>query len=349
MRTTAGDLNGADLAEVMERERNLHAVASASIDILGDKQAVAFAASVKQAECLCEIFNRHRAGMAVWVCGKTPDDEREKRLRQYNEKEVQVVVNCALLGEGWDSPITEAIIGAKPTKSRIVYSQQVGRGTRPLPGVVDGDDLHNADLRRMAIAESPKKNLLLIDFVGNSGKHKLMTSADILGGKASEEAMERAKERAMASGSPEDMEQLVAEEEEAIIKEREEKKQRAIANRARLTAKATFSVRTVNPFDAMDVHQSQSKMNTDRRLSEAQRDILLKNGINPEGMKYIDAKKALLEVFRRWKFKLASPGQCHIIKKHNPNIDTKNLKRSEASKIIDEIAQKEGWSGRRTT
>lgn len=60
MRTTAGDLNSGDLAEIMEKEEVLHGVASASIEIIGTKRTLAFTSSVRHAEMLCSIFNRHR-------------------------------------------------------------------------------------------------------------------------------------------------------------------------------------------------------------------------------------------------------------------------------------------------
>src|SRR6516162_7710293 len=50
IRTTAGDLNGADLADVLEAEKNLHQMASASLDIIGNRRALVFTASVKAAE-----------------------------------------------------------------------------------------------------------------------------------------------------------------------------------------------------------------------------------------------------------------------------------------------------------
>jgi len=69
-KTTAGDLNGGDLAEVLEFEKNLHGIADPAFQIAGTRRAIVFAASVAQAERLAEILNRHRAGCADWVCGE---------------------------------------------------------------------------------------------------------------------------------------------------------------------------------------------------------------------------------------------------------------------------------------
>ena len=79
VRTTAGDLNGGDLAAVMEAERNLQPMAAASVAIIGARRALVFTASVKAAELTAEIFNRHRSGMAAWVCGETDRVDRRRK------------------------------------------------------------------------------------------------------------------------------------------------------------------------------------------------------------------------------------------------------------------------------
>ena len=198
IRTTAGDLNGGDLAAVLEAEKNLQQMASASLAIIGQRRALVFTASVKAAEMTAEILNRHRPGMAAWVCGKTDREERRRVLAEFAAGKLQVVCNCGVLTEGFDDPGVEVVIMGRPTKSRSLYSQMVGRSTRPLPGVVDGPE--TAEARKAAIAASAKPSCLVVDFVGNAGKHKLITSADILGGKVSEEALERAVKRVSTGG-----------------------------------------------------------------------------------------------------------------------------------------------------
>jgi len=50
VRTVAGDLNGKDLADILEFEENLHAIASPTVELTGDKKTLIFTASVGQAE-----------------------------------------------------------------------------------------------------------------------------------------------------------------------------------------------------------------------------------------------------------------------------------------------------------
>ena len=342
IRTTAGDLNGGDLAAVMEAEKNLQQMAAASLEIIGQRRALVFTASVKAAEMTAEIFNRHRPGMARWVCGKTDREERRKLLADFSSGAVQVVCNCGVLTEGFDDPGVEVIIMGRPTKSRSLYSQMVGRSTRPLPGVVDGPETPEA--RRAAIAASGKASCLVVDFVGNSGRHKLVTSADVLGGNVSEAALTRAVEQVRAAGGPVDMVTALDEAEEALQRELEEKRERDrladVARRARLVAKARFTTRSVDPFDVLSLAPVRERdWDAGRQLSEKQRHVLSTAGINPNGLTVSQGKQLVQEVFRRWNGKLCSFKQAKVLKKYGYGAD---VSFTAASATIDALA-KNGW------
>jgi superfamily II DNA or RNA helicase len=338
MRTTAGDLNSADLAAVMEAEKNLHGIVSSSVDIIKERSAVVFAVSVKQAEMMAEIFNRHRQGMAGWVCGKTPKEERRALLKGFDDGDTQVVVNVGVLTEGWDSPGCEVIIQARPTKSRCLYSQMVGRATRPLPGLVDG--IATPELRREAIANSPKPSMLVVDFVGNAGKHKLMTTADILGGKVSDEAVERATKIAK-EGKAVRMADALEQAERDIKAEIEAHKRREAARKAKIIGRASFSSKYIDPFAAFQLEPVRARgWDTGKSLSEKQRSMLLRHGVNPEEMPVAQARQVLNEMFRRFNNNLATIKQCKLLNKHG--YETKNLTMKDASALIDALA-KNNW------
>jgi superfamily II DNA or RNA helicase len=338
VRTTAGDLNGADLAAVMEFEQNLQGIAGPSLEIIGRKRALVFTASVAHAERLCEIFNRHRSGMAGWVCGKTDRDERRKLLTDFANGAVQVVCNCGVLTEGFDDPGVEVVIMGRPTKSRSLYAQMVGRATRPLPGLVDGVD--TADARKRAVAASLKPSCLVVDFVGNSGQHKLVTSADILGGKVSEAAIERAVSEARKAGKPVRMTEALEDAEAETQRLADERRQREAATRARLVARARFSSRAVDPFEVFDISPTHERgWDNGKQLSEKQKGLLLKQGINPEAVNFSQGRQLIAEMFRRWNQNLCSFKQASLLKKHGYDA---NVSREVASKIIDGLARN-GW------
>lgn len=341
IRTTAGDLNGADLAAVMEAEKNLQGIAAASIDIIGnDKRTLVFTVTVKQAEMLAEIFNRHRPGMADWICGKTPKHDRHRIFSDFDTGRIQVLVNVGVATEGYDNPKVEVIVQGRPTKSRCLYAQIIGRSLRPLKGIVDG--LATADERKQAIADSVKPSALVLDFVGNAGRHKLMTTADILGGKVSEQAIAKAIEKAKQSGQAVRMDQALDEAERDIQREIEERQRREAARRAHLVASARFTTKTISPFDVFELRPARERgWDSDRQLSEKQRACLIKQGIDPSKVGFAQGKQLLGEIFKRWSNDQCSFKQAKILKTRGYSVD---VSRDEAKKIIDQIALKERWT-----
>jgi superfamily II DNA or RNA helicase len=333
VRTTAGDLNGADLARVMESEKTMQGVASATVEVAGDKRALIFTASVAQAEQLAGILNRHKAGAADWLHGGTPKELRADMLKRFAQGGSQYMVNCAVLTEGFDDPGIQCVIMAKPTKSRSLYAQMVGRGTRPLPGV----DRHDtAEARRAAIAASDKPCVTVLDFVGNSGRHKLVTTADILGGKVSEEARDKAKKKIEEKGEAADIrEELEAAELEAL-REIEEAKKRAAADKAHLVARAQYSLTYVDPFSAWQRQAAKWEGHRQSRLSQRQTDALLKAGFDPARMSLQDA------LAQHWELIRASDKQRAILTRYYPAEQVNKLPRWEAAKLLDGLA-KNGW------
>lgn len=335
IRTTAGDLNGADLAAVLEAEKALHEIAGPTIEIIGNRRTLCFTSSVKHAEQLAQIFNRHRPGMASWVCGKTDKDERAKINADFHAGRLQVLCNCGTHTEGFDSPGVEVVAMARPTKSRSLYAQMVGRSTRPLPGVVD--QLADATERRAAIAASAKPHCLVIDFVGNAGRHKLITSADILGGKVSEEAVERAITIAKRTGRPVPMSDLLSEQEEEIKKEREQKRLEEEARKSRLIARAKYSVQTVNPFDVLHISPAKPRgWDTGKQLSEKQRAFLRRSGIDPDALSFTQAKQLIGEIIGRFDKKLCTYSQAKVLSRFGYSTD---VSFEEASRTIDALAK----------
>lgn len=346
VRTTAGDLNGADLAAVMESERNLYGICDAITReyVDGDK-GIMFTVSVRQAEMAADILNRYRPGFARWVSGKTPTDERGAIMRDFHEGRFSELVNCNLVSEGFDVPDANKLHQARPTKSKLLYTQQLGRVMRPLPGTVDISDLNpgsivpvNAAWRRDNIKHSKKPLAIVMDFVGNAGRHKLIHSLDILGGEISDEVRELAETAARKSGRATAIDQMVL---EASMKADAQRRALEAARKARLTAKATYSVRTIDPFNSFDITAPPTRAwDSGKTLSEKQRQLLRRQGLDPDTLDYSAGKTILNEMFRRWNGKLATLRQCHTLKRFG--YDTHDLTMQDASGLIDELA-KNNW------
>ncbi len=110
------------------------------------RRAVVFCASVKHAELIADLLND--AGIATAaVSGRVPEAQRNSILSRYERGDIRVLCACDLLNEGWDSPCTEVLFMARPTMSKTIYLQQLGRGVRRHAG---------------------KESLLVFDFVDNA-------------------------------------------------------------------------------------------------------------------------------------------------------------------------------------
>jgi len=338
VRTTAGDLNGADLAGVMEEENNLHGVVSPSLEIIGNRRTLVFAASVAQAERMSEVFNRHRPGCSAWICGKTPKDNRRAVLRDFSDGKLQVVCNVGVLTEGFDNPGVEVIVMARPTKSRSLYAQMSGRATRPAEEIAHKlNDVADADARRALIAASNKKNCLIIDFVGNSGKHKLITTADILGGKVSDKAIELAVRKAKENGEAVRMDEAL----DAAETEVQAEEKAAAGRRARLTARAKWEAQNVDPFDTFQIQPARDRgWDSGRKLTDKQLAFLEKQGIDARNMPFAQGRQLVTELFKRFDQKLCTFKQAKLLRKYNlpPNVTM-----DVASKLIDAV-KASGWT-----
>lgn len=123
------------------------------LEFVKNKKTVVFCASVYHAEGVAELFKK--AGIkAEAVSGSTKSKVRDKVLRDYENGDINVLCACDLLNEGWDSPKTEVLFMARPTMSKTIYMQQLGRGTRKSEGkeylmvfdFIDNANLFNAPL-----------------------------------------------------------------------------------------------------------------------------------------------------------------------------------------------------------
>lgn len=194
VKTSGGDLNQTQLDAVMAEA--VEGIVKKTLDLYPDRKGIAFFPGVRSAEYAAERFNQLKPNSAIMVSGDTDPDLRRQLIGGYKRGQYQYLCNCQIATEGFDDPHTSLII-PKLTKSRSLYTQMVGRGTRVLPGTVDGiEGKLNANDRRAAIARSKKQDLVILDFVGNSGRHTLIGPEDVLGGHYNTEEIKRAKKKA---------------------------------------------------------------------------------------------------------------------------------------------------------
>lgn len=119
------------------------------------KQAIVFACSIAHAQKIAEEMFKWGV-VAEYVYGT--DKERTRKIEAFKAGKIDVLCNNNLLSEGFDHKPTGAVLLVRPTQSRGLYAQQVGRATRKAKGKTEG---------------------LVIDFVANSDTHSLASLADL--------------------------------------------------------------------------------------------------------------------------------------------------------------------------
>lgn len=118
------------------------------------KRTVVFCASVKHAEQIAEMF-RDQGIQASAASGSMKQLERKEFQDKFVNREIQVLCACDLLNEGWDCPEIEVLFMARPTMSKTLYTQQLGRGMRLYEG---------------------KESLMVFDFVDNASQYNMPQS-----------------------------------------------------------------------------------------------------------------------------------------------------------------------------
>lgn len=154
-----GDFAVNELAQVIDIPVRNALIADSYLKFGEGRRGVVFGVKVEHAMHIAEAF-RERGIACETVYGEMPSEERADILRRYANHEIQILTNVGVLTEGWDVPDTDIIMMARPTKSKGLYVQCVGRGLRVAP---------------------EKKDCLLLDFVDIAKKHKLCNAGTLVG------------------------------------------------------------------------------------------------------------------------------------------------------------------------
>jgi superfamily II DNA/RNA helicase len=278
-------------------------------ELAEERPTLIFAASVKHALALEKVLRRYTGeGLVSTVSGDMPRDVRKATIESFQRGKIRFLVNCALLTEGFDAPHTSCIAMCRPTKSRPLYAQIVGRGTRLAPG---------------------KTDCLVLDFKGNADQHKLVSVVDLLGRELSVEAKQRV-ELALVSGEGNVLSAL----------QHEENRAHAEAEAARLTVKAVYSETEVDwsgrgPRKAVGAQRKSRSGIAEDKLdpfrwfglerevapigwratpcTEAQKSVLSRNGIDVRNLTRGDASDLIEEMTSRANKGLCTPRQAKFL------------------------------------
>lgn len=344
-----GEFREGELAEQMKKEAALYALTEAAVKYSNYKGKIrptlVFCANVDHAELVAEILNRRHAkdntGRAAVIHCRLKPEERREILRMYKRREIRYLTNYNILSEGFDDDETRVIVNGRPMRSRALYAQVFGRATRPLAEIIPLlAACKTAEGRRAIIKASRKPGALMVDLVGLN--HKLvLTMADILGGRDSDEVIQAVRDRMARTDQPVDVEAELVKQRELAAKRAA--KEAAEKNRSGLVVRAKLAGRNVDPFDIFDsVSQREEGGQPINSASEAQLSFLQKCGMSGrelEGLSRTKASALIGTLMQRRKMGLCSYKVARILRRFGYD---SNLSAEEASKVIETL-KANGW------
>ena len=231
---------------------------------------------------------------AVHVDGQDP--QRDEKLEAFRRGQITLLSNANLLHTGIDLPCCDATLNLRPTKSKVLYTQVIGRSTRTVPGLID--NLHTAPERLAAIAGSSKPKSFIIDPLWLSSEHDLVAPSFLIA--PDQELAEEMQKKAGKSYSLRALRTQIQEEREAAIRRKLEAAARFRAGMVR----SDYFAACIQDHDL--VNYTPVYPRECARTSPFSKRLLLQAGIDPDTVHSEGhAKKVMQAIGRRRYRKLA--------------------------------------------
>lgn len=338
-----GDLVREQLSKALTQDGKLSwEIAAAVLKLCGEEKTIIFTCprpageTAGQGEQITEALNSLRPGSACFLDGETPKDDRRRQLARYKAGEFNYLVGCNLFLEGFNEPAIRNVVMARSTTSSALYEQCIGRGTRTLPGTLTQDMYEDAPMRLNAIARSAKPSVRVLDFVGNSGKHKLVSAVDIFAGVDSPVIGDNVVTEIRNGGRPVSVR-------ESVRKERVEEAKREAA---RMRAKIETTSTRVDPFRYSDgadrAKGKREKLSQNSPATPKQRKKIHELGGRPrEHLSIGDAGKIIDDLVNRRRSGVCSERQEDQLRRNG--LAEGPVPRTHAKAMLDWIAAR-GWS-----
>jgi superfamily II DNA or RNA helicase len=278
-------------------------------------KSIAFLPLIKTSISAAEQF-RDAGLRACHVAGESPD--REQIVSAFELDSKNVLCNPMFLSVGYDHPPIDTVLWLRPTKSTLLYTQGVGRGTRLYPG---------------------KEYLYLPDLIGNLGAHDLCRPSSLYAETDEvEAAMNEVSQNAKAPLSLEETESLAH---ELLVDRREAKLAKQISENRTSKGKVdpvlgTLAVVSDAVSDWKPKFSDEAQSATPEQIH-----TLEKDGFDPTGWKKGYAETILNLVEQRRAQGLATPKQLRLMQRQHVK-GAANLTVDQATAKIEGLKRK--WS-----
>lgn len=286
VRTTAGDFNSSDLDCALTPY--LEQIAGAITEYCSDRKTLVFLPLIETSKRFTEILVRQ--GMNAEHIDGTSEDRKEILARFDKAKKPSVLCNAMLLTEGYDCPSVDCVVVLRPTRSRPLYAQMIGRGTR---------------------TAEDKKNLLLLDFLWMHERHSLCRPSHLIA-PTTDIAEDITHLSASALGQVDLVSML-----ETATAQREETLRRELAKNAKKQSKVIDIADYALSLHRMDLADFECSMRWhDEPVTEQQLQLMFRFGIDISSVRCRGQASAILDVIiRRSKMGLATPKQVKWLKR----------------------------------
>lgn len=312
VKITAGDFQAGDIGKVLDPY--LEQIADTLLDYK-DRKIVVFLPLIETSQKFCKMLIE-RGFNAAEVNGNSKD--RNEITEDFANGKYNVLCNSMLLTEGWDCPSVDCVIVLRPTKSRALYTQMIGRGTRLCEG---------------------KDHLLVLDFLWHYEKHSLCRPAHLIA-KSNDVAIKMTE---ILETSSMELEEAEAEAERDVLAEREASLAKELAAMRKKKAKLVDPLQFEFSIQAEDLtHYVPAFGWQVSSITDKQKKTIEEFGLNPDTIE--DAGKASMLIDRLHKRKaegLSTPKQIRFLEnKGFKNVGT--WTNTQASNMISRISAS-GW------
>ena len=143
VRKTVTDFDMSEVEKIMNKRAINEKIVAEWQDKAETRKTVVFCSTINHAQDVCDEFRRANIRAEI-VTGDTPSEERKQILKDLEHGDVQVVVNVAVLTEGFDAPPISCIVLTRPCSYKSTMVQMIGRGLRTVsqeeyPGLIKKD------------------------------------------------------------------------------------------------------------------------------------------------------------------------------------------------------------------
>lgn len=165
VKRTGGDFNQKYLSIAVNSDERNELIVQKYKQYTEGRQGIAFCVDIDHALDLRDKFRKYGYKAETIVSDKNICPNREELISEFRNKEIDILTNVNILTEGFDYEDVGVVLMARPTESEALYIQCIGRGTR---------------LKSKAFIDKFKENkCIILDFVDNTGKHRLVNAWEL--------------------------------------------------------------------------------------------------------------------------------------------------------------------------